>query len=301
MEGDWIQEISRAAGGVTEQVRGQPPMGMFYLSNGRNDCVVRYDAEVPAGIHIGCGLAPAMMSEADFGEICLTGSGLTLLSSREPTQMSTTLSTGEFRSAGLSIGWQALAEYPLLPRFVAMHANSCIAIEKVPARILAELTTPIDDWFQGAARDLVHEARALALLAILEQCLDETAYRNVAASRSRTLAASVRDIIESEYASPLSIGSLAVRLNCSPRTLTSAFRRSFETSIGAYLTRCRLAAAASLLRSGCGATQTAYRVGYSPAHFATAFKRRFGVSPRHWLSDAAEQRKSLPLSKTSRR
>jgi len=37
-----------------------------------------------------------------------------------------------------------------------------------------------------------------------------------------------------------------------------------------------------LLRQGMRPTEVAYRVGYSPTHFATAFKRQHGISPSRW-------------------
>lgn len=300
MKDEWIQKVSRAAGGATQHARHPSTSGTFYLSKGRNFSGVNYEAEIPAGLHISCGFAPSMASQTSFGELSLARSGLSVLSSQEPIRLRTAVSSGEFRSAGLSIDWQTLADHDLPACLAAIPDNVCMGVERIPPRIVAALVAPIHEWFQGTARDLAIEGRSLALFAVLEQCL-ATSSETLESSRSLSLANAAREIVDVEFAGTLTIHSLAARLKCSPRTLTSAFRQSFGTTIGAYLTDCRLAAAASLLRSGYGATQTAYRVGYTPAHFATAFKRQFGVSPREWSGGAAQSRKPLPLTESPRR
>lgn len=152
MKDEWIQKVSRAAGGATQHARHPSTSGTFYLSKGRNFSGVNYEAEIPAGLHISCGFAPSMASQTSFGELSLARSGLSVLSSREPIRLRTAVSSGEFRSAGLSIDWQTLADHDLPACLAAIPDNVCMGVERIPPRIVAALVAPIDEWFQGTAR-----------------------------------------------------------------------------------------------------------------------------------------------------
>ncbi|KAF0866097.1 AraC family transcriptional regulator [Pseudomonas sp. LD120] len=87
-------------------------------------------------------------------------------------------------------------------------------------------------------------------------------------------------LLRSLQASP-SLSELSRQVGLNPRKLTAGFRQVFGTSVYAYLQEQRLGEAYRLLASGeTNVSSAAYRVGYSPAHFSTAFRKRFGVSPK---------------------
>lgn len=68
------------------------------------------------------------------------------------------------------------------------------------------------------------------------------------------------------------------------RKLTAGFRQLFGMSVFEHLQQHRLEQAYGLLTSGgCSVTQVALEVGYSIAHFSTAFRRRFGIAPSELL------------------
>ncbi|WP_289500410.1 helix-turn-helix transcriptional regulator [Gloeocapsopsis sp. IPPAS B-1203] len=60
----------------------------------------------------------------------------------------------------------------------------------------------------------------------------------------------------------------------------------FQTTVVGYLTQQRLEQAERLLRQGdCTVAEVATLVGYGHlGHFATAFKRRFGMTPSQCLA-----------------
>ncbi|WP_143736967.1 helix-turn-helix transcriptional regulator [Erythrobacter tepidarius] len=237
---------------------------------------------MPAGLHFACGLTPGIESVAPFGKMAVTGSGATLVICTAPVTMTTILAPGQFHSAGLSAQPSQLDGFGPLADFARRQGDVCMALAGVPRSFIARLSMPIDPWFQGTARDMAREARALELVAVVEEALCRPRPSDADAPRSRSLAREACALIEAEFTRPLSIAALARRTGCSPRILSEAFRREFGMSIGGYQTRFRLDEAGRLLRQGIRPTEVAYRVGYSPAHFATAFKRQHGIAPSRW-------------------
>jgi AraC-like DNA-binding protein len=78
------------------------------------------------------------------------------------------------------------------------------------------------------------------------------------------------------------IDRLCRHLKLSRRTLQRRLAAS-GVSFENLLDRVCLTRACDLLRSGVGATEVAFELGYSdPAHFSRAFRRWTGVAPREW-------------------
>lgn len=282
MQDGWIEAIGAMSGGATEQSACRQATTTYWQSSGINPEPLVYNAALPAGLHFGCGLTPEINSVADFGRMSVRGAGATLVACSSPATMTTTLAPGPFHSAGLSIAPAELEGFGALADFALRQGQACLSLSTVPVQVIARLAMPIDPWFQGTARDMAREARALDLLAVFEEALCARQRPPVGEQRLQRLALEARAIIEADYAAPLSIAGLASRVGCSARTLTEAFRQVFQISICGYVTRCRLDHAARFLGEGIRPTEVAYRVGYSPAHFATAFKRYHGVAPSRW-------------------
>jgi AraC family transcriptional activator of pyochelin receptor len=282
MDTSWIEAIGAISGGATEQAACHPSGSAYWQSSGVNPERLEYQADLPAGLHFGCGLTPGIESVAPFGQMAVTGAGATLVICTAPVTMTTILAPGQFHSAGLSAEPSLLGGFGTLADFARRQGNVCMALAGVPRTVIARLAMPIDPWFQGTAREMAREARALELVAVFEEALCRPRAWDADAPRSRSLAREACAIIEAEFSRPLSIAALARRTGCSPRTLSEAFRREFGMSIGGYLTRFRLHEAGRLLRQGMRPTEVAYLVGYSPTHFATAFKRQHGIAPSRW-------------------
>ncbi|WP_409308121.1 helix-turn-helix domain-containing protein [Pectobacterium sp. B1J-3] len=91
----------------------------------------------------------------------------------------------------------------------------------------------------------------------------------------------VRDMLESGAADRLSMSEIAKSVNMSESTLQRHFRQTFNMTVFEYLRNCRLQRAMlALKKDGIGIAQAASIAGYnSPANFATALRRAFGITP----------------------
>jgi AraC family transcriptional regulator of adaptative response / methylphosphotriester-DNA alkyltransferase methyltransferase len=89
------------------------------------------------------------------------------------------------------------------------------------------------------------------------------------------------NIVETEYASDLSLDDIARRVASSRRQLPRAYSEIGNTTFREHLTAVRMERAAELLRvRGLTVRDVAHRVGYrQPAQFAKAFRRHHGVAP----------------------
>ena len=88
-------------------------------------------------------------------------------------------------------------------------------------------------------------------------------------------------IVETDYASELSLDDIARRVASSRRQLQRAYSEIGDTTFRDHLTGVRMERAAQLLGTrGLTIREVAYRVGYrQPAQFAKAFRRHHGASP----------------------
>ncbi|MCW3001310.1 MAG: helix-turn-helix transcriptional regulator [Conexibacter sp.] len=88
-------------------------------------------------------------------------------------------------------------------------------------------------------------------------------------------------IVESEFASDLSLDDIARRVASSRRQLQRAYSEIGSTTFREHLTAVRMERAADLLRTrGLTVRDVAHRVGYrQPAQFAKAFRRHHGFAP----------------------
>src|SRR3954453_22819967 len=102
-------------------------------------------------------------------------------------------------------------------------------------------------------------------------------------------------IVLRHYRRPLTVAVVARALASSPRQVQRAFDEVGGTSFSAYLREVRLRNAAELVaRQPLTVRQVALLVGYrQPAHFAKAFRRRYGVTPAHYRDRCAARRAVL--------
>jgi AraC-like DNA-binding protein len=91
-----------------------------------------------------------------------------------------------------------------------------------------------------------------------------------------------REILMHQFEHPPSILSLARQVGLNDFKLKQGFRQLFGTTVFGYLREHRLEQAHLLLAEGqLSIQQVARAIGYTHAgYFATAFKRKFGVSPK---------------------
>ncbi|MFN7941089.1 MAG: AraC family transcriptional regulator [Thermoanaerobaculia bacterium] len=88
------------------------------------------------------------------------------------------------------------------------------------------------------------------------------------------------ELIESDYARPLTLAEIAAAACLSPFHFARTFRELTGAPPHRHLTAVRLGHAARRLDQGASVTDACYDVGFgSLSHFITAFHRRFGVPP----------------------
>src|SRR6187200_621143 len=93
-------------------------------------------------------------------------------------------------------------------------------------------------------------------------------------------------IVDTEYASDLSLDDIARRVASSRRQLQRAYAEIGDTTFRDHLTRVRMQKAAEMLSTrALTVREVAHRVGYrQPAQFAKAFRRYQGVAPSDFRS-----------------
>lgn len=140
--------------------------------------------------------------------------------------------------------------------------------------------------YEGPARGLYLAAKGLELAAIaLAQAgqaplPDERAAVPSAAVRDLDAAHEARRRLAADLRGAPSSSMLARALGLHTRKLEAAFKRAFGVSMARYLQEARLTHGRELILSGgLSVSEAAWHVGYAPAHFSVAFRRRFGVRP----------------------
>lgn len=130
---------------------------------------------------------------------------------------------------------------------------------------------------------LMLESRALDLLAALAESLGEAARHGADAlrARDRDRIMAIRQRIDADPASIVSLIGLAEEFGVSASKLKRDFFSAFATCAGAYVNERRLLLGRALIeREGLSVSEASYRAGYGhPSNFSTAFRRRFGFAP----------------------
>jgi len=133
--------------------------------------------------------------------------------------------------------------------------------------------------YSGPLKKMFLEARILDLF--MEQQAELSRRMPKPSSRERELLYSIRDYLDKNYADPPSLLELARLFGTNDFKLKKGFREVFGTTVFGYIAEQRLRVAQQLLTlTEQPIQEVAELVGFSnPAHFATAFRRKFGVTP----------------------
>lgn len=94
-------------------------------------------------------------------------------------------------------------------------------------------------------------------------------------------AQSVRDYIEDNLDADLTLKRISRQVGMAINTMQRAFKATYNMTVMDYIRERRLEVAkTAMVHDGVTIAQAAYMAGYnSPANFATAFKRVYGISP----------------------
>ncbi|MBK0000435.1 AraC family transcriptional regulator [Erwinia sp. S38] len=162
------------------------------------------------------------------------------------------------------------------PRLLVLEASA--TIKSLHAQVA---TCPM----QGLSRALFLSGKALEIMA---HALDSLISRPVQEAGSLRLSNSdidklhlARKLLAERMLNPPTLAELALSVGFNTRKLTVGFRCQFGESVFEYLQNLRLDTAWRMLTEGEVSVSTAaYSVGYTPAHFSVAFRKKFGVSPK---------------------
>lgn len=172
----------------------------------------------------------------------------------------------------------------ILHRFCATHLASASWKPSSRAISLAEQILRSSAYTDMLQR-LSIESRSLEIVGeafsslVSEAGLQQSALRTRDYERIRAIA---EQLSTGNYL-PSSIEEIARHAGMSSSSLQRHFRAAYGVSVFEFIRNAKLDEAKRvLMQDGVSVNEAAYRAGYSSAaNFATAFKRRFGISPKH--------------------
>jgi len=188
------------------------------------------------------------------------------------------------RYAIVQLGQDVLEQEPhLLPSVLRPQPDGAPRLTSGPAHhglqaLAAQIVTcPLDDdmrrfYLSGKALELIAAGMQLVRGAAPAQRITASDVERIHAAR---------DILCGQPQQPPSLDVLAAQVGINTRKLTDGFRRVFGKSAFTLLAEHRLHEAHRMLRdTDFSIAAIADEVGYSPAHFSLAFRKRYGLSPR---------------------
>lgn len=172
-----------------------------------------------------------------------------------------------------------------LKRFTTSHlAHAAWRASPRVIGLAEQILNPPD--LRPLLKEMYIESRSIELVA---ECLATLSGHEIAAPplgalsmREARQARAARDYIEANLQKPLSLTEIARAVGLSPTSLQRHFKACYGTTVVEFLRARKLDQARDALeRNGISITKAAYLAGYSsPANFATAFRRAFGMQPR---------------------
>ncbi|HEY0331012.1 MAG TPA: AraC family transcriptional regulator [Rhodopseudomonas sp.] len=162
------------------------------------------------------------------------------------------------------------------PGAVLLSSSAGNDLQAVAAQIM---NCPI----RGVERELYLGGKAMQLVALaLSSCISDADDHDGHQFSSKDVdrIRQARDLLVGAMRNPPSLDSLAQQTGLNVRKLNLGFRRIYRSTAYGFLQEYRLEQAYKLISSGeMSVSEAAYHVGYGAAHFATVFRKRFGVSP----------------------
>jgi len=136
--------------------------GLLHQSAQTLAAQTHYSANLPAGLHISCGVAKLSTRHPLLGGFEFDGPGLSvILCPQDADPFATTVAQGRSVSCGLFEGddrLEAASDEILADIIERMRSGAALrATDRPPPGLVARLCTPVDPWFQGAARTMALE------------------------------------------------------------------------------------------------------------------------------------------------
>jgi len=146
-----------------------------------------------------------------------------------------------------------------------------------------QLRDPSIELLARRAANELEEPDDVSVLAVVAAALELVARvaRSVGLERHPTWLGRARDVLNDRYADSLSLDDIAEAVGVEPERLARGFRRAYGESLGDYLRRIRVNAAARLLaQTDEPISRVADEVGFSDqAHLTRWFGRYFETTP----------------------
>ena len=185
-------------------------------------------------------------------------------------------------SADLIEQWLAEAEHStsLSQYFNNLpHALTKLKVHSNKAFTLAEEVLAID--ISTLRGQLEYESKIITLLNTLFCPLNGVNINKDVDRKMHMQISQASKILDSEWRMPPTIAQLAKRIGTNECYLKTKFKQQHKMTIGSYIRKHKMQHAKNLLQSGaCTVQEVAFEVGFNNAsHFASLFKREFGISP----------------------
>lgn len=143
--------------------------------------------------------------------------------------------------------------------------------------------------YRGGSRRLYLQAKVLELLVLQLEAIGINPDWQLRQPPKPSMVERIyyaRDILLADLENPPSLPELAQQVEMSVCTLQRRFQEQFGMTVFGFLSDQRMVMAEQLLRQGSyTVAEVAATVGYANlSHFAAAFRRRFGITPRDCLA-----------------
>lgn len=224
--------------------------------------------------------------QSQLGERTWTSGGTAVFSAHEEIHTRhTSLHDGSVSAVFMQV------ETPLAEPILGAEASSLLSRSRLHREGLFPDLARTIAWqmlgcrMSGAARRLFITGKAMEIVAhVINSTIEEKkvgAEKHGAWSpRELECFHEARSILLAELADPPSVTELARRVGTNAKKLGAGFNALFGQPVYAFVKTSRLDAARQMLEAGeTSVTNVARYVGYQPQHFATEFRRRFGISP----------------------
>ncbi|MEC5399636.1 helix-turn-helix transcriptional regulator [Uliginosibacterium sp. H1] len=216
------------------------------------------------------------------------GADAALISLAEPERFVRRSQRGRYeRKVGVTLKPEWFADSGIacaaLDRFRREHLSIAQWKPSVRAQNIASqmIRPPV---YANGLESLYLESRALELVADAMGRFVDAPSRHTTAldTRSRTRLNALREWLDSGAADTLNLDQIARHAGLNAHSLQQQFRAAFGSTIFEYQRNRRLDVARLTLETqAVSIAQAAWQAGYgSTANFATAFRRRFGLTPR---------------------
>lgn len=277
-----LQEIDQLASNDDSNFQSvETSLGSFWRSEHVLKAPKEYSTPLPAGLHLGGGIADISIYSESFGRHGGSGPMLNIVSCPPgfEEEFHTSLGAGPNTSCGLFVPFCEFEQLPkpvrslmqLLPREQMFYSST-----RIRRSIIARLCSPFEPWRNASALRLAGEARVYELLALLIESMACKGPRLKKHLQQKIILA--RELINGQLNKPPSLAELARQVGLNVRSLTHYFRQAYGMSIGEYQHHQRMEKALQLLEAGLSVSQTADQLGYSLPYFSQKFRQQYGVS-----------------------